>query len=106
MLFRSRLTFSLSPDAAGQGSANPEPLELRNWRPGDHYQRVGQSKEEKLKLLFQQARIPLWERRHWPVLTGAGRIVWTRQFGPAADVAARTDTRRVLRVREQLSPEY
>lgn len=101
-----RLTFSLSPDAAGEGSANPEPLELRNWRPGDHYQRIGQSKEEKLKLLFQQARIPLWERRHWPVLTCAGRIVWTRQFGPAADVAARADTRRVLRVREQLSPEY
>src|SRR5437588_8276970 len=36
-------------------------LELRNWRPGDQYRRVGQPDEQKLKILFQQARIPLWE---------------------------------------------
>ena len=41
-------------------------------------------------MLFQQARIPVWERTQWPVLTDAGSIVWTRRFGAAAAVAAVT----------------
>jgi tRNA(Ile)-lysidine synthase len=100
-----RLTFLSEPDAAGQGGASSGLLELRNWRPGDHYRRVGQSQEQKIKLLFQEARIPLWDRRHWPVLTSKGRIVWTRQFGPAAEFAADSDTRTMLRVVEQHYPE-
>ena len=45
--------------------------------------RVGRSGEEKIKTFFQEARIPLWERRHWPVLTDGDSIVWSRRFGPA-----------------------
>lgn len=95
-----RLTLFSEPDAAGEGGASSGLLELRNWRPGDHYQRVGQSQPQKIKLLFQEARIPLWDRRHWPVLTCRGRIAWTRQFGPAAEFAADSATRTVLRVHE------
>ncbi len=76
------------------------PLEWRNWRPGDQYQPVGSSGEEKLKSLFQQARVPYWERRHWPVLTNGGAIVWARRFGPAASLAAGPETRIRLQVRE------
>lgn len=75
-------------------------LEVRNWRPGDQYRRVGQSKEEKIKLLFQEARVPLWERRTWPMITYNGVILWTRRFGAAADFAAGPETRVVLRVHE------
>jgi tRNA(Ile)-lysidine synthase len=75
-------------------------LELRNWRPGDQYRPVGYSGQEKIKTLFQQARIPLWERRHWPVVTDGSSIVWVRRFGAAAEVAAEQDTRVVLRIRE------
>jgi len=64
------------------------PLELRNWRPGDLYQPAGSATEKKLKVLFQEARIPLWERGAWPVLTDLTGIVWTHRFGPAARVAA------------------
>ena len=78
-------------------------LELRNWRPGDQYRRVGQSKDEKLKLLFQQARIPLWERRDWPIITCKGEILWTRRFGAAAEYAAGPDTRLVLQVQESVA---
>ena len=76
-------------------------LELRNWRPGDQYRRVGQPNEQKLKNLFQQARVPLWERRNWPIITYNGVIVWTRRFGAAAEFAASPSTRVVLRVAER-----
>jgi tRNA(Ile)-lysidine synthase len=75
-------------------------LELRNWRPGDRYQPVGRSGEEKIKTFFQEARIPLWERRHWPVLTDDSSIVWARRFGPAERYAAHAGTRMALAIRE------
>jgi tRNA(Ile)-lysidine synthase len=73
-------------------------LELRNWRPGDQYRPAGQSKDQKVKFLFQEARIPLWERGNWPIITYNGSIVWTRRFGAAAEFAAGPSTRVVLRV--------
>jgi tRNA(Ile)-lysidine synthase len=75
-------------------------LELRNWRPGDQYRPAGQSKHQKVKFLFQEARIPLWERRNWPIITYNGTIVWTRRFGAAAEFAADASTRVVLRVED------
>ncbi len=79
------------------GGALPS-LELRNWRPGDQYQPVGQSKQQKVKFLFQEARVPLWERGNWPIITYNGIIVWTRRFGAAAEFAAGPAARVVLRV--------
>jgi tRNA(Ile)-lysidine synthase len=73
---------------------------LRNWRPGDQYQPIGRSHEEKIKTLFQEFRIPIWERRHWPVLTDRGVIVWARRFGPAANFAANAGSSAVLQIRE------
>jgi tRNA(Ile)-lysidine synthase len=75
-------------------------LELRNWRPGDQYQPSGGTGKEKIKTLFQQARIPLWERRRWPVLTDGTSIVWVRLFGPAAEFAAGPGTSLILKIRE------
>jgi tRNA(Ile)-lysidine synthase len=63
------------------------PLELRNWRPGDAYRPAGASRERKIKEMFQDARVPLWERSGWPVLASGGRVVWAAGFGPAADCA-------------------
>lgn len=59
-------------------------LELRGWRPGDWYQPRGCSRETKIKELFQRARIPSWRRLSWPILTGEGKILWAKEFGPAA----------------------
>jgi tRNA(Ile)-lysidine synthase len=75
-------------------------LELRTWRPGDQYRRVGQTKPEKVKFFFQEARVPLWERRDWPIITYAGKIVWARRFGAAAEFATGPETRSVLHVAE------
>ena len=76
-------------------------LELRNWRPGDQYRRVGQSHEEKIKQLFQEFRVPLWERRFWPIITHHGKIVWTRRFGAAQEYAAGPSSRVILRVEDR-----
>jgi tRNA(Ile)-lysidine synthase len=59
------------------------PLLLRGWKPGDHYLRSGKSRDQKLKKMFQDARVPSWQRRFWPILEYGGRIVWARAFGPA-----------------------
>ena len=72
------------------------PLLLRNWRPGDRLN------AEKIKTLFQEARIPLWERRTWPVIARpeSGTVLWTRQFGADGDFSAGPETRRILFVQE------
>ena len=81
------------------------PLEWRSWRAGDRYRPSGSTGEEKLKTLFQRARIPLWERRLWPVLTDGPSIVWVRRFGPAAEYEASPDSRWVLAIREAVAPD-
>jgi tRNA(Ile)-lysidine synthase len=75
-------------------------LQLRNWRPGDRYHPADRSRPDKIKALFQEARIPLWERSAWPVLCAGAHIVWSRRFGPAVDLAAGPGARRVLQIDE------
>jgi len=89
------------------GSLSSHGLRLRNWRPGDQYQPQGRIAAEKIKTLFQEYRVPLWERRTWPVIsTCAGlvesgeSIVWSRRFGVAAQFAARPESRQVLKIQE------
>ena len=73
------------------------PLEVRNWRPGDQYRPAGHLGDEKMKILFQRERIPLWERRSWPIITNHDQIVWARRFGPAFHAAATPDSNRIQR---------
>ncbi len=75
-------------------------LELRNWRPGDHYIPAGHTSNIKLKHLFQKSRIPFWDRRQWPVIARADSILWTRRFGVAAGFLPSSRSREVLVIRE------
>ncbi|MBI3680476.1 MAG: tRNA lysidine(34) synthetase TilS [Acidobacteria bacterium] len=77
-----------------------EPLTLRYWLPGDSYRPAGAERAEKLKQMFQLARVPLWERRFWPIIEGSQGILWTRQFGVSADLLPTRTTSRFLLVRE------
>ncbi len=86
-------------ETAIDGGRARGPFELRNWRPGDQYARVGRC-NEKIKFLFQQERIPIWERQGWPIITSSGKIVWARKFGVAAEFACSAKTRQVIRVSE------
>jgi tRNA(Ile)-lysidine synthase len=76
------------------------PLTVRNWRPGDQYQPAGRESEQKLKTLFQESRIPLWDRAKWPIITCGTEIVWARRFGAAEGFVARTGAQEVVRVEE------
>jgi len=78
------------------------PLLLRNWRPGDSLRVQGADRAEKIKTLFQDHRIPLWERRAWPVIADGRSIVWTRRFGVASEYAAGPGSSQVVLVREVL----
>lgn len=87
-------TLKVEPDL----DLGAEALELRGWRPGDRYQPFGRMREWKVCDLFQEARVPSWRRPAWPILLRGGRILWVRQFGPAADAAAGNGP--ALRIRE------
>lgn len=71
------------------GPERERSLAVRNWQPGDAIERPGR-RPEKLKTLFQEHRVPLWARRHWPVLVAGTEIVWTRQFGCASKFQRRS----------------
>ncbi len=76
------------------------PLIIRNWRAGDRYRRQGHDAAKRLKRLFQERRIPSWDRQNWPVVAIGDVIVWARAFGPAAEFAANSNSRTVLRIQE------
>ena len=75
-------------------------LAVRNWRPGDGYRPLGHAGEIRVKSLFEQARVPLWDRRDWPVIICQERIVWAGGFGPAAGLAASPGCDQALSIRE------
>jgi tRNA(Ile)-lysidine synthase len=62
-------------------------LVVRNWRAGDRFQAQGHRGYLKLKELFRQRRIPVDQRRHWPVLESGKEIVWVRGFPVASSFA-------------------
>jgi len=85
------------------GDQASDGLEVRSWRPGDGYQPAGHASRRKMKDLFQETRIPLWDRQDWPMVVREGQILWSRRFGPAATVAATANSQRILRIWEEAS---
>jgi tRNA(Ile)-lysidine synthase len=81
-------------------------LHLRNWRPGDQFERAGHpGGTVNIKTLFQEYRIPLWERRRWPVIVTGDNIVWTRRFGATARFQATPASRSILVVKDSAGDE-
>jgi len=80
------------------GSGSPHSLCVRNWEPGDELQLPGHRGAQKIKSLFQEYRIVLWERRHWPVVVWGEEIVWVRRFGAAAKFGGAGRRERSLRL--------
>lgn len=64
------------------------PLILRNWRPGDAYRPRGRRQIHKLKEMFAEERVPVRDRAGWPVLEGAGQVLWARGMPPAHEFCA------------------
>jgi tRNA(Ile)-lysidine synthase len=79
----------------------PPVLELRGWKPGDHYRPEGQIRDQKIKEMFQAERVPSWLRPSWPIVSSGDTILWARTFGAAAEFAACPEPGPVLRVWEE-----
>ena len=82
----------------------PPVLELRGWKPGDHYRPQGQDRDQKIKEMFQVERVPSWLRTSWPIVSSGDTILWSRTFGAAAEFAANCEPGPVLRVWEAEPP--
>jgi tRNA(Ile)-lysidine synthase len=78
--------------------ADASSLYVRNWLPGDEIQLPGQTAARRLKFLFQEHRVLLWERKHWPVLVWKNEIVWVRRFGCSAKFKGSAGSRNILTV--------
>jgi tRNA(Ile)-lysidine synthase len=76
-------------------------LELRGWRDGDHYRPWGCTRDQKLKEMFQKARVPSWKRDFWPIITNESKILWAREFGVAAEFAWERGSGRSLCIWEE-----
>lgn len=109
---RLRLRLKVIDWPAGQRDTKPEeaiadwsrlraPVVLRNWRPGDAFRPQGHLRTHKLKHLLQERRIALQERRNWPVITCAGKLVWARGFPFAHGFLASGETKKVLVISEE-----
>jgi tRNA(Ile)-lysidine synthase len=72
------------------------PLVLRGWRPGDHYRPAGHSRDHKVQEMFQKSRVPSWRRTSWPILSKGDKILWSRQFGAAQEMATGVNTALLL----------
>ncbi len=77
----------------------PRAVLLRSWKPGDQYHPAGFAGPQKLKSLFQEFRIPLWDRGTWPIITVGNEIIWARQFGPAISRRRMVSGERAARLR-------
>ena len=80
-------------------------MTVRNWRPGDRFRPAYSRGEEKLKRLFAEKKIPVDQRKLWPVVLNKDyRIIWVRGFPVAHDFAWTSAPLDALRI-EIVSPE-
>jgi tRNA(Ile)-lysidine synthase len=89
--FKEDQEFSIQRVRLSAAALNGRPLFVRNWEPGDELHRPGHSSAEKIKRLFQESRVKLWQRRHWPVVLCGDEIAWVRGFGAAESFAFSND---------------
>ncbi|HYO80395.1 MAG TPA: tRNA lysidine(34) synthetase TilS [Bryobacteraceae bacterium] len=105
MEMRSLHASEMSPDSYNKDldeidyARLPRPLEWRNWQPGDTFEVPGRG-SQRVKTLFQEGRVPLWERSTWPVLASGSVVIWTRRWGTAGPFLAGPNTRERLRLME------
>ena len=72
------------------------PLVLRNWRAGDRFLISGSHRHRNLKSYFMRRKVPLGQRKLWPVLACGDAIIWAKGFTPANNPGASSDEKQVL----------
>jgi tRNA(Ile)-lysidine synthase len=84
----------------------PETATLRHRRPGDRFQRLGQSAAARLQNLFINQRIPAGERsRRWVLDPGRGTLAWVEGFPAGEAHRLGPATREILALRIESAEE-
>jgi tRNA(Ile)-lysidine synthase len=78
-----------NPDHLLDAESLPEPLRVRNWRPGDRFWPAHTKSPKKIKELLQERHVDQPERRFWPVVVSGDEIVWLRGFLSPAKLRAK-----------------
>lgn len=93
-IFRATVA-TVSLDLTGQAydfARLPRQLQVRNWRPGDRFWPAHTQAPRKIKELLQDRKVPLAQRRTWPVITSAAfgqeEVIWLRGFPPPQQLLA------------------
>ena len=73
-------------------------LTVRNWRPGDRYRPLGDEREKKVKVYFQQYRIPPEKRTIWPLVFSNQQLVWALGMPVASAFAFRENSGLALQI--------
>ena len=73
-------------------------LTIRNWHPGDRYQPFGDEREKKVKIYFQQYRIPPDKRTMWPLVFSNQQLIWVLGMPVASGFAFRENTGLAVRI--------
>lgn len=82
------------------------PLVVRSPRPGDRMRPWGMTGTRKLKKLFIEARVPLRERRRFPLVVMGEEILWIPGVRRGVAAGVKGDTRRVLEMNILASPRW
>ncbi len=93
-IFRATLA-QVSPQLVGKAYDPvrlPHQLQVRNWHPGDRFWPGHTRAPRKVKELLQDRKVPLAQRRAWPVITSAAsghdEVIWVRGFPPPQQLLA------------------
>lgn len=78
-----------------------ENLWLRSREDGDRINIAGRGCTKTLKKLYNEQRIPVWERGELAVLTDGKQLLWAERLGVAQTVAVGVDTECVLLIEPQ-----
>lgn len=71
-------------------------LVLRNWRTGDRFRIAGSQRPRNLKIYFTRRKIPVAQRKLWPVLACGEEIIWARDFTPPNVLSVSSGEKQVL----------
>jgi tRNA(Ile)-lysidine synthase len=113
LIFRFKILGPLKRPRAYNGSEGQgldprklsQPLVLRNWRAGDRFRMAGSRRAHHLKELFARRKMPLEQRKVWPVLVSGEEIVWARGFPPGSDWAASLGSEELVVSVEEMAEE-
>jgi tRNA(Ile)-lysidine synthase len=87
--FRIRIDLAAQPVLAGSANGAAGKAFLRSWKPGDRVHLRHSSGLRKVKEVLERMKVTGEDRRRWPVLEVAGRIVWMRGVEVEPDFSLR-----------------